>query len=149
MLCRKILQCLLNGKSWKLGVSNWLKRPQKRHFLTSWPLSWGQIDEIVVQHDVTVDHTMLSGVAKLSNLRCSTMCDNVFWTMLKGYVKPTYICWTTNQIYVVIIFSEFFVRKVAQLLAHSLHKREVPGSSPRHGTWQCMVASDCYISFTL
>ena len=37
-------------------------------------LGWGQIDE----HDVTVDHTMLSRVAKLSNLRCSTMYDNVY-----------------------------------------------------------------------
>ena len=32
---------------------------------------------LLVKHDVTVDHTMLSGVAKLSNLRCSAMCDNV------------------------------------------------------------------------
>ena len=45
----------------------------------------------VVQHGVTVDHTMVSGVAKLSNLRCSTMCDNVYSTMLKGYVKLTYL----------------------------------------------------------
>ena len=28
---------------------------------------------LLVQHDVTVDHTMLSGVAKLSKLRSSTM----------------------------------------------------------------------------
>ena len=66
---------------------------------------------LLVQHDVTVDHTMLSGVAKLSNLRCSTMCDTVCWTMLKGYVKLTYICWTTNQIYIVIIFSQLFIWK--------------------------------------
>ena len=32
---------------------------------------------LLVQHDVTVDHTMLSGVVKRSNLQCSTMCDNV------------------------------------------------------------------------
>ena len=51
-----------------------------------------KLTNIVVQHDVTVDHTMLSGVAKLSNLGCSTMCDNVCWTMLKRYVKLTYIC---------------------------------------------------------
>ena len=31
--------------------------------------------------------------------------------MLKGYVKLTYICWTTNQIYIVIIFSKFSIRK--------------------------------------
>ena len=66
---------------------------------------------LLVQHDVTVDHTMLSGVAKLSNLRCLTMCDNVCWTMLKGYVKLTHICWTTNQIHIVIIFSQFFIGK--------------------------------------
>ena len=47
---------------------------------------------LLVQHDVTVDHTMLSGVAKPSNLRCSTVYDNVCSTMLKGYVKLTYIC---------------------------------------------------------
>ena len=67
--------------------------------------------KLLVQHDVTVDHTMLSRVAKLCNLQCSTTCDNVCWTMLKGYVKLTYICWTTNQIYIVIIFSQFFIRK--------------------------------------
>ena len=88
---------------------------------------------MLVQHDVTVDHTMLSGVAKLSNLQCSTMCDNVCWTMLKEYVKLTYICWTTIQIYVVIIFS---FGRMAQLVAHSLRKREVPGSSLGQGTWQ-------------
>ena len=69
----------------------------------------------LVQHNVTVYHTMLPGVAKLSNLRCSTMCDNVCWTMLKGYVKLTYICWTTNQIYIVIIFSPFFSGKDSSL----------------------------------
>ena len=39
-------------------------------------LGWGQIDEHCWP-DMTsqVDHTMLSGVAKLSNLRCSTVCD--------------------------------------------------------------------------
>ena len=31
--------------------------------------------------------------------------------MLKRYVKLTYICWTTNQIYIVIIFSQFSIRK--------------------------------------
>ena len=31
--------------------------------------------------------------------------------MLKGYVKLTYICWTINQIYIVIIFPQFFIRK--------------------------------------
>ena len=66
---------------------------------------------LLLQHDVTVDHTMLSGVAKLSNLWCSTTCDNVCWTMLKGYVKLTYICWTTDQIYIVIVFSQLFIRK--------------------------------------
>ena len=29
-----------------------------------------KLTNILVQHDVTVDHTILSGVAKLSNLRC-------------------------------------------------------------------------------
>ena len=35
--------------------------------------------------------------------------NNVCWTMLKGYVKL--ICWTANQIYIVTIFSQFFIRK--------------------------------------
>ena len=45
-----------------------------------------------------------------SNLQCSTICD-VCWTMLRVYVKLTYICWTTNQIYFAIICSQFFIRK--------------------------------------
>ena len=66
---------------------------------------------LLAQHDVIVDHTMLSGVVKLANLQCSTICDNVCWTMLRGYVKLTYICWTTSQIYIAIICSQFFIRK--------------------------------------
>ena len=111
-------KCFKNGEDQKLFRlrSNWHK--------------------LLAQHDVTVDHTMLSGVVKLSNLRCSTICDNVCWTMLRGYVKLTYICWTTNQIYIAIICSQFFIWKVAQLVAHSLHKPEVPGPNSRHSTWQ-------------
>ena len=100
---------------------------------------------------------MLSGVAKLSNFRCSTVSDNVCWTMLKGYVKLAYICWTRNQIYTVIIFLSFSFGRIAQLVAHSLRKREVPGSNPWHGTWQSFssflvyddipLACDFYISF--
>ena len=77
---------------------------------------------------------MLSGVVKLSNLQCSTICDNVCWTMLKGYVKLTYICWTTNQIYIAIICSQFFIRKdssVGSTLARFINQRSqvrIPGS---------------------
>ena len=42
-------------------------------------IGWSQISEhLFVQHDVTVDHTMLSVVAKLSRLLCSTICDNAY-----------------------------------------------------------------------
>ena len=53
-------------------------------------------------HTIWVDHTILSGMAKLLNLSCSTLCDNVQWTMLTGYVKLINICWTSNQVYIVI-----------------------------------------------
>ena len=62
--------------------------------------------------------SMLSGVAKLSNLWCSTKCDNVYWTMLKEYVK--------------LIFLSFSFERIVQLVAYLLHKQEVPGSSPVH-----------------
>ena len=32
---------------------------------------------LLAQHDITVDHTVLSGVVKLFNLRFSTVYDNV------------------------------------------------------------------------
>ena len=93
------------------------------------------------------------------NLQCSTICDNVCWTVLRVYVKLTYICWTINQIYIAIICSQFLIRKdswVGSTLA-SLRKPEVPGSNSRHPTWQSFVflsvyddillARDFYISF--
>ena len=54
--------------------------------------------------------------------------------MLKGYVKLINICWATNQGYIAINFSQFFIRKDSSIAAHSLHKREVLGQSPMHGT---------------
>ena len=121
---------------------------QLQTFKIRWEKGEGQIDTLLAQHDVTVDHTMLSGVVKLSNLQCSTICDNVCWTMLRGHFKLTYICWTTNQIYIAIICSQIFIRK-AQLVAHSLHKAEVPGSNPRHPTWQSFSSFQCMMIFCL
>ena len=104
-------------------TSLWSLLQRLTHWATAtveklWPGSHWRT--LLVQHDITVDHTMLSGVARLSNLRCSTVCDNVCWTMLKGYVKLTYICWTTNQIYVVIIFLSFPVGRIPQLIQSAI-----------------------------
>ena len=54
---------------------------------------------------------MLLGVTKLSNLWCSTMCDNMHWTMLKRYVKLITICWETNEVYIAINFCQLFIGK--------------------------------------
>ena len=84
---------------------------------------------------------MLSEVDKLFNLRCSTMCD------VERQIKNIYS----------LIFLSFSFGRIAQLVAHSLHKREVPGSSPVHGTKQSfssflvyddiLLASDFYIPY--
>ena len=62
--------------------------------------------------------TVLSGVVKLSNLRCSTICDNVCLIMLKGYVKLTYI-WTIHL----------------NPLSYQPHSNFQPGAAMLTGSW--------------
>ena len=62
----------------------------------------------IIQHDVTVEHTMLFGVAKLFHLWCSMMCDNVYWPMLDGYVKLIKTFKATNQVCIVINLLKIF-----------------------------------------
>ena len=75
-------------------------------------------------------------------------CDNVYWTMLNGYVKLINICWATNQVYIVINFSQFSFERIAQLVAHLLHKQEVPGLSIVHGTRVFFFLVNDYILLT-
>ena len=113
-LCQVGCQGFEPGTSslWSECATNWAILPnEKLRTNNSNIKAKVKLTHIVGQHDVTVDHTMLSGVVKLSNLQCSTICDNVCWTMLRGYIKLTYICWTTNQIYIAIICCQFFIRK--------------------------------------
>ena len=60
--------------------------------------------------------------------------------------------------YILSLFlRSFSFGRIAQLVAHSLHKREVPGSSPGHDIWQSfssflvyddiLLACYFYISF--
>ena len=57
-----------------------------------------------------------------------------------------------------LCFLSFSFGRIFQLVADSLHKREVPGSSPVHGTLEfffllvyddILLGCDVYISFTL
>ena len=112
---------------------------------------------VLAQHDVTIDNTMLSGVVKLSNLLCSTICYNVCWTMLRGYVKLTYICWTTNQIYIAIICSQFFIQKdssVGSTLTSQTRGYRLESPAPHLTEFfilsvydDILLACDFYISF--
>ena len=54
--------------------------------------------------------------------------------MLKGYKKLTYM--SNKSSIDCHYFSEFSFEMIALSVEHSLHKREVPGSSPVHGTEQ-------------
>ena len=75
--------------------------------------------------------------------------------MLKGYVKLTYICWTTNKIDIVIVFYQFFILKdssVGSTLA-SLTRGPRFKTQAQHKFFFLLVyddillACDFYISF--
>ena len=77
-------------------------------------LGWGQIDE----------HCWSSMTSQLIIQCCwgwpncpTCGVQQCVRTMLKGYVKLTYIYWTTNQTCIVIIFSQFFIRKDSSVVS--------------------------------
>ena len=76
---------------------------------------------IVGLTDVTVDHTMLSEVTKLSNLQCSTVCNNVL-NNVQGVCQTNIHLLNNKSNLNCHYFFSVFIRKDSSVVAHSLHK---------------------------
>ena len=63
------------------------------------------------------------------------MCDNVL-NNIEGVCQTNIHTFVEQQIKYILslLFLSFSFGRIAQLVAQWLHKREVPGSSPGHGT---------------
>ena len=99
------------------------------------PLDWGQISEhcasnmtsqLIVQCCQGWPNYPTYGVQQ-----CVIMCIEQCWRGMSNF--PTFVEQQIKYI-LSLIFLKFSFERIAQSAAHSLHKREVPGSSSVHGT---------------
>ena len=76
------------------------------------------------------------------------MCVEQCWGVCQTNIHLLFVEQQIKFILLLFVLSFSFGR-IAQLVAHSLHKPEFPGSNPRHPTWQSFSSFQCMMIFCL